>query len=222
VPRPEPSHSLLRLGGGPLRVLCLGAHADDIEIGCGGTILRLLAERTDVEVHWHVFSAPGHRRDEACRSARDWLSTVSRSQVGIGTFRESFFPAQWMAIKRHFENIRRICEPDVVFTHGRDDRHQDHRVLSDLTWNTFRDHLVLEYEIPKYDGDLGQPNTYVALDEATCRRKVVALMQHFASQAGRHWFTEDTFWALLRLRGIEAGPRVRFAEAFHARKVILC
>lgn len=205
----------------PRTILCLGAHSDDIEIGCGGTLLRLLDAWPKAEVHWHVLSAPGPREREARRSAAAWLRGARKSHVGILQFRESYFPDQWADIKDGVEQIRGSCEPDLIFTHRRDDLHQDHRVVCDLTWNAFRSHTILEYEIPKYDGDLGQPNLYVALDERVCRRKVKALMRHFQTQKARHWFTEDTFFALLRLRGIECGGRTRFAEAFHARKLVI-
>jgi LmbE family N-acetylglucosaminyl deacetylase len=203
------------------RVLCLGAHADDLEIGCGGTVRRIIHASPGVEIRWHVFSASGGRRLEAKRSARDFLRGTKRAEIQVGTFRESFFPDQWSAIKRVFEQTKRLFEPDLIFTHWRDDRHQDHRVLSDLAWNTFRNHMILEYEIPKYDGDLGNPNLYVALEDTICRQKVAAILRHFRTQNNRHWFTEDTFTALLRLRGIECGPRTRYAEAFYARKLVV-
>ena len=202
-------------------VLLLGAHADDIEIGCGGTVLRTIQASPDVEVHWHVFAAAGERRLEAERSARDFLRGARASGVHVADFRESYFPDQWAAVKDHFEQIRQQCEPDVVFTHWGSDRHQDHRVLSELAWNTFRQHLILEYEIPKYDGDLGNPSVYVALEEAVCKTKVSAILRHFRTQAAKHWFTEDAFMALMRLRGIECGPGARFAEAFHCRKLVV-
>jgi len=206
----------------PLRVLCLGAHADDIEIGCGGTLLRLLESCPEVEVHWHVLSAPGPRAREARRSAAAWLRAASASHVDVSDFRESYFPDQWGAVQDRIEQIRAGAEPDLIFTPRRDDLHQDHRVVSELTWNAFRSHPILEYEIPKYDGDLGNPNAYFALDERLCRRKVAALMRYFPSQAKtKAWFTEDTFLAMLRLRGVECGRRTRFAEAFHARKLVL-
>lgn len=203
------------------RVLCLGAHADDVEIGCGGTILRLVRERPEVEVHWYVFSGPGSRRNEARASAREFLKKVGRCRIGIARFRESYFPGEWVKIKDEFERIRRQYDPDLIFTHWRDDRHQDHRVLSDLTWNAFRHHAILEYEIPKYDGDLGQPNLYVTLEAEDCHRKLALIMRHFRTQATKHWFTEETFLALLRLRGIECGPGIRYAEAFYSRKLVV-
>lgn len=205
----------------PRSILCLGAHADDIEIGCGGTLFRMLAAWPDLEVHWHVLSAPGPRQREARRSAAAWLRGATRAQVGVAEFRESYFPGQWTGIKERVEQIRAGCEPDLVFTHHRDDLHQDHRVVSELTWTAFRHHTILEYEIPKYDGDLGHPNFYVALDAAVCRRKVAALMRHFRTQAAKSWFTEETFFGLLRLRGIECVGGTRYAEAFCARKLVV-
>jgi LmbE family N-acetylglucosaminyl deacetylase len=201
------------------KILCLGAHSDDIEIGLGGTLIRLLQERSDLAVRWVVFTAPGTRADEARRSAESILANVSDKVVRVGDFRESYFPSEWPRIKDWFEEIRRSFEPDLVFTHFRDDRHQDHRVLSDLAWNTFRNHLVLEYEIPKYDGDLGRPNTFVPLTDAQAEAKVAVLMKHFQTQTNKHWFTEDLFYAMMRIRGMECGSR--FAEAFHARKLVL-
>jgi LmbE family N-acetylglucosaminyl deacetylase len=205
----------------PRSILCLGAHADDIEIGCGGTLLRVLESWPEVEIHWHVLSAPGPRKREAHRSAASWLRAARKSHVQILEFRESYFPAQWADIKDRTERIRASCEPDLIFTHRRDDLHQDHRVVSELTWNAFRHHTILEYEIPKYDGDIGNPNLYATLSQRLGRRKVTALMRHFRSQASKPWFTEDTFFALLRLRGVECGGRTHFAEAFYARKLVL-
>jgi LmbE family N-acetylglucosaminyl deacetylase len=203
------------------RVLCLGAHADDIEIGCGGTVLRLLAADPTVEICWRVFSAAGPRAKEAKASAAEFLQGARRSQVVVSRFQESYFPQHWGRIKDEFERLKASFDPDLILTHWRDDRHQDHRVLSDLAWNTFRNHRILEYEIPKYDDDLGQPNFYVGLEESVVSRKVTLLLRHFPSQAQRHWFTEDAFRGLMRLRGIECGPRARYAEAFHARKMVV-
>jgi LmbE family N-acetylglucosaminyl deacetylase len=168
-----------------------------------------------------VASAPGERAREARLSAREWLAAARSSTIEIGRFRESYFPHQWAALKDAFEQLKRTCEPHLVFTHWREDRHQDHRVVSDLTWNTFRHHTILEYEIPKYDGDLGNPNVYVPLDEATSTRKAATILRCFKSQARKGWFTEDAFLAMLRLRGIECGPRARFAEAFYGRKLVV-
>ncbi len=203
------------------RVLCLGAHSDDIEIGIGGTLLKLAGQASDLDVWWVVFSAPGPRAEEASRSADEFLSGVARKQVKIGSFRESYFPSEWSAIKEWFEEIKAKFDPDVVFTHYRDDRHQDHRVLSDLAWNTFRNHLIFEYEILKYDGDLGHPNVFVPVSEQLCTRKIELLMKHFQTQSTRHWFTSDTFEAMHRIRGIECVSPTGRAEAFYCRKMIL-
>jgi LmbE family N-acetylglucosaminyl deacetylase len=198
-------------------LLFLGAHSDDIEIGCGGTILKLVSAHPDLNVLWVVFSADGKRRSEARSSAQLFLRGANQSKVVVKKFRESFFPVQEESIKACFEVLKESFEPDMVFTHYREDRHQDHRLLSDLTWNTFRDHFILEYEIPKYDGDLGIPNLFVPLDEAVCRRKARDLCRIFGTQKSKYWFSEDTFLALMRLRGIECASRS--AEAFHCRKI---
>lgn len=203
------------------RILCLGAHSDDIEIGAGGTILSLLEANPQMEVCWVVFSAPGARAKEARLSAEAFLEGTSRAEILIESFRESFFPSVWTEVKERIEEIRRSIDPDVVLTHFRDDRHQDHRVLSDLAWNTFRSHLVLEYEILKYDGDLGRPNLYVPLPAKTAARKIELLLQHFESQRTRHWFSRENFEAMHRIRGIECCSASGFAEAFHARKCVL-
>ena len=203
------------------RVLCLGAHSDDIEIGAGGTLLKLIEQAGDLEIWWVVFSAPGLRADEARLSADDFLSGIKRKQVKIGSFRESYFPSEWPSIKEWFEEIKANFIPDVVFTHYRGDRHQDHRVLSDLAWNTFRNHLILEYEILKYDGDLGQPNLFVPLSEQLCDRKIELLMKYFKTQSTKHWFGADTFQAMHRVRGIECASPTGRAEAFYCRKIVL-
>ena len=201
------------------RILCLGAHSDDIEIGAGGTLLQLAEQVSDLEICWVVFSAPGSRADEAKQSAEDFLGKVARKQVRIGSFRESYFPSEWPAIKEWFEEIKKF-EPDIVFTHYRDDRHQDHRVLSDLAWNTFRNHLILEYEILKYDGDLGQPNVFAPVSGQLSARKIELLLKHFKTQATKHWFTGDTFAAMHRIRGIECASPTGLAEAFYCRKLL--
>jgi LmbE family N-acetylglucosaminyl deacetylase len=210
----------LRLQG-VKKLLCLGAHSDDIEIGCGATILRLIREQPDLEIYWLVFSARGTRAREAKASAGEFLRGIRSRRIRTMTCRESYFPDEWSRIKDTFEQVKRSFEPDLVLTHYRDDRHQDHRVLSDLAWNTFRNHLVLEYEIPKYDGDLGLPNVYVPVSRELCERKISILLRHFESQKDRHWFTADTFRALLRLRGIECASPGGFAEAFYGRKLSL-
>jgi LmbE family N-acetylglucosaminyl deacetylase len=203
------------------RVLCLGAHSDDIEIGCGGTVVELVRRYPRLSVLWVVFSAERKRAAEAQASARFFLKGLKRPRVVIHNFRGSFFPFQGEAIKESFEELKETFRPDLVFTHYRDDRHQDHRVISDLTWNTFRNHLILEYEIPKYDGDLGNPNFYVPLEESVCRRKSEHICTFFKSQADKHWFSADTFLALMRLRGIECVSNSKYAEAFYCRKLVL-
>ena len=204
----------------PLRLLCLGAHSDDIEIGCSGTILRLLSERK-CRVDWVVFSADGVRSREARRAAKLFLREAATSHMTLHRFRDGFFPAQFAAIKSTFEKMKRRPAPDLIFCPSRHDAHQDHRTVAELVWNTFRDHMVLEYEIPKYDGDLGLPGFFVPLSEDICRRKIRHLKEAFRSQADRQWFRDDTFWSLLRLRGIEANSPTSFAEAFSCRKAIL-
>jgi len=206
---------------GPLQVLCLGAHSDDIEIGCGGTILGLLAAQREIDVHWVVLSTDAVREQEARASAALFLKGAHRSTVVAKQFRNGYFPFVGDAIKDYFEELKGTVAPDLVFTHYRDDRHQDHRVVSDLTWNTFRNHVVLEYEIPKYDGDLGSPNFFVPVDEEHCREKIRILKAAFTSQRDKHWFDDDTFRALMRLRGMESCAPSFHAEAFYARKVVL-
>jgi len=203
------------------RILCLGAHADDIEIGCGGTLLRLLDERPELEICWVVFAADGERAAEARDSAERFLHGAAEKEIRVEGFRDTFFPYQGEQIKEYFCQLGRHFWPDLVFTHRLEDRHQDHRLLAELTWNTFRNHLVLEYEIPKYEGDLGQPNLFVPLREEICRQKIDALHEAFASQREKPWFTPDTFWSLLRIRGLECHSKSRYAEAFTARKLVV-
>jgi LmbE family N-acetylglucosaminyl deacetylase len=203
------------------RLLVIGAHSDDIEIGCGGTILRLIREHPDLEVCWMVMSAHAARRDEAAASASALLSCVPHSDVILHSFRDGFLPYEGAAPKERFEDVKAHFDPDLVLTHYGADAHQDHRLVSELTWNTFRDHLILEFEIPKYDGDLGKPNVYVRLDETDVVAKVAHLLEYFPSQRGRRWFTEDLFRGLLRVRGMESNSPSGFAEAFHGRKAVL-
>lgn len=209
----------LRRGSGPLRLLCLGAHSDDIEIGCGGLVLWLAAHRK-IAVDWIVFSANGEREREARRSAALFLSAVARKRVFVKSFRDGFFPYE-PAIKETFESLKRETAPDLVLTHYRDDRHQDHRTLSDLAWNTWRDHLILEYEIPKFDGDFGAPNVFVPLDRAICLQKIKHLQAAFGSQRDKHWFSDETFMGLMRLRGMECRSATGYAEAFYGRKIVM-
>lgn len=199
-----------------LRVLCLGAHADDIEIGCGGTVLELVAARA--RVHFAVFSGGRRRVQEAAGSAARFLGKNARDRLSMWSFRDGHFPAQYTQIKEAMESLVRLA-PDLVFTHYRDDRHQDHRVVSDLAWNTFRDQLILEYEVPKWDGDLGTPNSFVAVPRSTARRKVRHLLAAFPSQRRKDWFDEEVFLGLMRLRGMECRSPSGLAEAFYARKL---
>lgn len=205
----------------PLTVLCLGAHSDDIEIGCGGTLLHLLSVRPNLRVVWVVFSGHGEREREARASASLFLQTAARQEVIVMNFRDGFFPYQGMQIKEAFEALKKDVDPDLIFTHQRDDRHQDHRTISDLTWNTWRHHFILEYEIPKYDGDLGRPNCFVPLDKDVCARKISNILEVFKTEGNKAWMTEDTFEAILRLRGVECAAPGRYAEAFHCRKLVL-
>jgi LmbE family N-acetylglucosaminyl deacetylase len=207
--------------GAPLRLLCLGAHCDDIEIGCGATILDLIAAGTPVEVSWCVVGSTPQRAQEAKASAAAFLAGAASSHVDVQSFRDGHFPWQGSAIKEWFETLKALPRPDLIFTHTRDDRHQDHREVCGLTWNTFRDHLILEYEIPKWDGDLGRPSIYQPVSEAAVERKIDLLHRHYPSQASKHWFDRDTFRGLARLRGLECNSRSRFAEAFHAPKLLL-
>jgi LmbE family N-acetylglucosaminyl deacetylase len=218
---------ILRLGpraraGAPLRVLLLGAHADDIEIGCGGAVLRLLAEHPGAEVRYVVFSASPERAAEARAAAADLARGAGDLVVDVHDFRDSFFPwAEPVRIKETVAALRKSFEPDVIFTHHRADLHQDHALIAQLSWTAFRDHLIFEYEIPKYEGDLGSPNVYLPLEEATARRKVDLILRNYASQAGKGWFRAETFEAVLRLRGVECNAPSGWAEAFHGRKILL-
>lgn len=206
----------------PLKLLCLGAHPDDIEIGCGGTILRLAAEIPDLVVRWIVFSGgAGPRGDEARASAAAFLANIGEKEIEVLEFRDGYFPFQGTDIKDNFEALNREFNPSLVLTHWLGDAHQDHRLVAELTHNTFRDHLVLEYEIPKYDGDLGNPNFFVPLTRAQLRQKIEAIDLHFTSQRGRSWFSDETFLAVARLRGIGCNAPEGVAEAFYARKIVL-
>jgi LmbE family N-acetylglucosaminyl deacetylase len=204
-----------------LDILCIGAHADDIEIGCGGTILKLLQTHPGSRVVWVVLTARGDRRKEAVKSAAAFLRRAASTKLITKSFRESYLPYQGKELKEYFDTLPAVIDPDLIFTHYRHDLHQDHRLVCELTWNTYRRHQVLEYEIPKYDGDFGQPNLFVPLSDDISQAKVKLLMDGFATQRSKRWFTEDTFYGLLRIRGIECPKSTRFAEAFHARKVAL-
>jgi LmbE family N-acetylglucosaminyl deacetylase len=203
----------------PLRILCLGAHCDDIDIGCGGTLLKLLAQERRAEVMWVAFSASPTRAKELKASARRFMRRAARAEVVTHSFRDSYFPGQYAAIKDAFEPLKRLPSPDLIFTHHRVDRHQDHRIVSELTWNAFRNHLIFEYEIPKYDGGLTPPNAYVRLERAQVEAKVKTLLACYASQSSKKWFTAETFRGLMRLRGIEAAAESGWAEGFHVDKL---
>jgi LmbE family N-acetylglucosaminyl deacetylase len=207
--------------GRPLRVLCLGAHCDDVEIGCGGTLLRLLEERPGTSLRWVVLSSTPEREREARASASAFLDCAGRVELSVLRFRESYLPYDGAAVKDAFESLKSGPPPDLVFTHRLEDRHQDHRLVAELTWNTFRDHCVLEYEVPKFDGDLGLPNLYVPLPDGLARRKSALLVEHYVSQSSKPWFRAGTFEGLMRLRAVECHAPEGWAEAFHARKVVL-
>jgi LmbE family N-acetylglucosaminyl deacetylase len=207
--------------GAGLRVLAIGCHCDDIEIGCGGTILKLIDEGAVSEIRWIVLSGDGARRDEARRSAEAMLAGAPAAEVILHDFPDGFFPYDGQRVKDFFEARKIEFSPDVVFTHQRNDLHQDHRLCSELTWNTFRDHLILEYEVPKWDADLGRPGLYVPLEEEVAEQKLDLLLRHFPSQSGKHWYDTDTFRGLMRLRGLECAAPSRYAEAFNAPKLVM-
>jgi LmbE family N-acetylglucosaminyl deacetylase len=213
------------LGFGPVqplrRLLVIGAHSDDIEIGCGGTILRLLGENPGLQVSWLVLSGLGTRKDEAHASAAALLAASADPRVAVHTFRDGFLPYEGGAVKDVFEQQKVEFQPDLILTHYGRDAHQDHRLVSELTWNTYRDHLILEFEIPKYDGDLGAPNVFVRLDDDVVNQKIDHLMRYFPSQHGRRWFTPDLFRSILRLRGMECNAPSTYAEAFYSRKLVI-
>lgn len=205
----------------PFQLLCLGAHSDDIEIGCGGTVLQLLSSHPNMRVVWVVFSAGARREREARASASLFLGQAREQRVIVLNFRDGFFPYEGANIKEFFEQLKKDVDPDLIFTHYREDRHQDHRTISDLTWNTWRRHLILEYEIPKYDGDLGAPNLFVPLAREVCARKIEHILGVFQAERDKAWLSEDTFQAIARLRGVECAAPEKLAEAFYCRKLIL-
>ena len=208
------------LGKG-LQILCLGSHADDIEIGCGGAILRLASEYPESAFHWVVFSGSEVREAEARLAANLFVGHCGLRGPTLKTFPDGFMPFVATEVKQFFEELKTSVSPDLIFTHNRKDAHQDHRLIADLTWNTFRDHLILEYEIPKYDGDLGQPEVFVPLTAEVCRRKVGYITEAFKSQQGKRWFEESTFLSLMRLRGMECNAESGYAEAFYCRKLVI-
>jgi LmbE family N-acetylglucosaminyl deacetylase len=209
-----------KIGTSP-KVLCLGAHCDDIEIGSGGTLMNLIDEYQDIEFCCVIFCSNQAREQESYKSFEILLKKVHKKSINIFNFKDGFLPYQEEKVKDIFEKMKKAFVPDLILTHYRDDRHQDHRIVSDLTWNTYRDHLILEYEIPKYDGDFGTPNFFFELSEATCRQKINHILQVYTSQKEKHWFTEDIFLATARLRGMEACAKSKYAEAFYCRKIVL-
>jgi LmbE family N-acetylglucosaminyl deacetylase len=204
-----------------LNVLCLGAHSDDIEIGCGGTILTLLYGGVTARIHWIVFSSDKTRAREARNSANQFLTKADKKEIILHQYRDGFLSYAGSRIKSEFEKAKNRFDPDLIFTHYRDDRHQDHRLISDLTWNTWRDHLILEYEIPKYDGDLGIPNFFIPLEKDILNEKINLIVQSFRSQQVKNWFESATFKGLARLRGMECNAPTKYAEAFFCRKLLL-
>jgi LmbE family N-acetylglucosaminyl deacetylase len=211
----------LQPGAEPFRVLAVGCHADDIELGCGGTVLTLTEQHANAEVTWLVLAAVDARADEARASAAAFLEHAGNKTVIVEAFRDGYFPYLGPELKDRFEELGRQVSPDVIFTHTSNDLHQDHRLVAELTWNTFRNHLILEYEIPKYDADLTTPNLYIPLSREIARRKIELLLEHFPSQRRKHWFTDDLFGSLMRLRGMEANSPTGLAEGFRCRKLVL-
>ena len=203
------------------RVLCLGAHSDDIEIGCGGTVLRMIEQSKSIEFYWLVLSSNPRRAKEAESSANAFLGRARNKTVVVKSFRDGFLPYLGPPVKECFEELKNAFAPDVIFTHCRHDLHQDHRLVCELTWNMFRDHLILEYEVPKYDADLRSPNFFVSLSEAHARKKVKSLMRYFTTQQNKQWFSEELFYGLMRLRATEVASPTRYAEAFYCRKALL-
>ncbi len=208
-------------GKDELEILCLGAHCDDIEIGCGGTLLKLRERYRVKRLKWIVFASNEQRKREAIKSAETFLRDIENIEIIVLDYRDAFLKFSAMEIKEFFDSLKQSINPDLVFTHYREDRHQDHRLLSDLTWNTFRNHLILEYEIPKYDGDLGQPNCFCQLTESMAMKKMEILLNCYHSQKDKHWFDKETFLSLMRIRGLESACPTRYAEAFYVRKWVL-
>lgn len=203
-----------------LKILLLGAHCDDIEIGCGGSILKLSQTVKELEVYWVVMSSDRKRKQEASSCAESFLKNVPKKRVIINTFKNGYFPYIGGSIKDYFEGLKDAFNPDLIFTHCGKDFHQDHRVVSELTWNTFRNHLILEYEIPKYDGDMSSPNFYIHLNESICRNKVDYLMNYYVTQRDKQWFSENLFFSILRMRGMESNSPSKYAEGFYCRKIV--
>lgn len=212
--------SLARKDSDILNILCLGAHSDDIEIGCGGSLLQLKKTYKKLRLHWVVFSAPGSRRNEATKGA-ELFAAGCEKEVILKECRDGFLPYSGASVKDFFEELKGRINPDLIFTHWQGDAHQDHRLISELTWNTFRNHMILEYEIPKYDGDFGRPNLFLPLDEPLSQQKIDHLFEAFESQRSKPWFDRATFSGLMRIRGMESCSASGYAEAFYCRKLVL-
>ena len=211
----------MRLSLEPVQsILCLGAHSDDIEIGCGGTILSLLERNPELKMDWVVFSAAGKRGEEARASFEAWIGSAPNCNLHLFDFEDTLFPIQLAKLKRTLSDLSKIIEPDLIFTHRLEDAHQDHRTVAEITWNAFRNHWILEYEIPKYEGDLGRPNVYIPLSTSVAEQKLSLLMREFESQQTKPWFARQTFQSLLNLRSIECRAESGYAEAFHCRKQV--
>jgi LmbE family N-acetylglucosaminyl deacetylase len=213
--------TLDRVDGRPFRVLCLGAHSDDLEIGCYAAVDHLMSTIAEIEILWMVFCGKGVRGEEAVKSAERLLHGVPKRRILLKEFRDGFLPYTGGEVKDCFEELKGLVDPDLILTHYRDDRHQDHRLVSELTWNTWRDHFILEYEIPKYDGDMGSPNLFIPFGEEVLNRKIDHLLKSFASQQGKQWYDPETFRGMARVRGMECASPGNFAEAFYCRKLVL-
>jgi LmbE family N-acetylglucosaminyl deacetylase len=208
-------------GNRPLHVLCLGAHCDDIEIGCGGTLLSLIKNNANIHIHWHLFTSTPTRKKEAIEGAELFCEGAASVDIEIRSFKDGFLPCEGTEVKNAMEDIKKSVTPDIIFTHNRNDLHQDHIKISDLTWNTFRNHFIIEYEIPKWDGDLGVPNLFVPIDQSLAKSKIAKIQQAYKTQKGKAWFTDDLFWSLMRIRGMECNSASSLAEGFYARKIQL-
>lgn len=204
-----------------LNILLLGAHCDDIEIGCGGTILKICKDYKVNKIKWVVFASNKVRKKEAIECAERFLEAIPNKEIIVLEYRDAFLESSKVEIKHFFETIKKDFIPNIIFTHCRNDRHQDHRLISDLTWNTFRNHFILEYEIPKYDGDLGQPNFFTHLDKEIVEKKIKYLLESYQSQKNKHWFDTETFYSIMRIRGIESASLHKYSEAFYSRKIVL-
>lgn len=203
-----------------LQIVCIGAHCDDIEIGCGGSLVALSQAYPLSHFHCWVFSGNAARAAES-RACLTQLLDAERFTLQVFDHRDGYFPAQWAQVKERLATLSQTINADLVFTHTARESHQDHRVLAELTWNHFRRHTVLEYEIAKYEGDLGRANFYIPLSTEQFEAKLSALLSAFPSQASKGWFTRNTFEAIARLRGVESHATSGYAEAFRARKSVL-